>query len=109
MPFDLSFEIINKLIINEINLIILVENNNGFFKIIQNKFVLTLLLNFNQHIIENLHVQTGAQHLKYNEHDRSEQCREQIVVIELEHERLISFKVYPNLNAIQQTENGEEK
>jgi len=56
MPFDLSFEIKNKHIINEINLIILVENNNGFFKIIQNKFVLTLLLNFNQHIIENLHV-----------------------------------------------------
>lgn len=56
MPFDLSFEIIYKLIINEINLIILVKNNNGFFKIIQKKFVLTLFLNFNQHIIENLHV-----------------------------------------------------
>ena len=48
-------------------------------------------------------------HLKYNEHDRCKQIREQIIVIELEYEWFIPLKVYSNFNAVRQADNSEEK
>ena len=74
MQIYLVFEAAFEFMVDKINFILVVKYNDLLFQIVQHKLRFTLLLNFDMHVVEQLHVKTPLKQLHYHKKENTE-CR----------------------------------